>query len=230
MKKIYLLSLVALFFFACNDGTTTDGNEENVDQTKEQSESTDSDKSTSSVKYPFEAGIVKYESEVMGMNTVINVYFDNYGALESSISEVEMMGKKMTAKSLVKDGYLYSLAMDQKSGTKVKVESDFATYRFNSELIESKGGKKLGEEEILGKNCQIFSLTEDGVESKMWLWKNMLMKVSAEQNGMTYTMEVTKIEETSNFPDGIFDIPSDFNITEEEDLNMDDFGDENAAG
>ena len=61
-----------------------------------------------------------------------------------------------------------------------------------------------------------------------------MLKMSTEQNGMTMTMEAKKLEETSSFPDGIFDIPTGFNITEEADLNMDmdvdDFGDENAAG
>ncbi len=230
MKKIYLLSLIALFFIACSEGTN-DGSDGNVDQTEEQTESSDT-KSALTVKYPFKTGTVKYESEVMGMKTVVTVYFDKYGDLESSISKVDMDGKKMTAKSIFKDGYLYSLAMDQKSGTKVKVESDFTNYRFDSKMIESKGAKKLGEEELLGKTCQIYSLEEDGVKSKMWLWKNILMKVSAEQNDMTYIMEATKIEESGSLPDGIFDIPSDFNIIEEEDMNIDidDFGDDNAAG
>ena len=49
---------------------------------------------------------------------------------------------------------------------------------------------------------------------------------------MTMTMEAKSLEETSSFPDGIFDIPADFTITEEAEMNMDmdDFGDENAAG
>ena len=234
MKKIYLLSLISLFFFACDQGTSTDGNKDNVEQTGGQTKSSGS-QTSSLVKYPFKAGIVKYESEAMGMKTVLTMYFKAYGDVESSITKVEMMGKKMTMKSLIKDGYLYSLAMDQKSGTKVKIDSEFSTYRFDPKMIEEKlsegGGKKLKDEEVLGKTCQVYSIIEEGVESKMWIWETLLMKMSAEQNGMTMTLKVTNIEETNNFPDGIFDIPADFNITEE-DLNMDDdgFGDENAAG
>lgn len=216
MKRIYLLSLIALFFFACNNGTSTD----------------------ELVKYPFKAGIVKYENDVMGMKTTLILYIKDYGDVECSVSEVELMGKKMTMKSLIKDGYLYSLSMDQKSGTKVKVDSDFSTYKFDSEMFEetldSIGGKKLGTEKILGKTCQVYSMLQDGAEQKLWIWKNMLMKMSAEQNGMVMGMEVISIEETSNFPDGIFDIPADYNITEEAemdiDMDIDDFGEDNAEG
>ena len=214
MKKIYLLSLIALFFFACNEGTSTD----------------------ESVKYPFESGIVKYENDVMGMKTTLTLYIKDYGDVECSVSEVEMMGRKMTMKSLIKDGYLYSLAVDQKSGTKMKIDPEFSTYSFDTDMFEEKidslGGKKLGTEEILGKTCQIYSMMQEGAEQKMWIWKNMLMKMSAEQNGMVMSMEVKSIEETNNFPDGIFDIPADYNITDEPemDMNVDEFGDENAAG
>ncbi len=214
MKKIYLLSLIALFFFACNEGTSTD----------------------ESVKYPFESGIVKYENDVMGMKTTLTLYIKDYGDVECSVSEVEMMGRKMTMKSLIKDGYLYSLAMDQKSGTKMKIDPEFSTYSFDTDMFEEKidslGGKKLGTEEILGKTCQIYSMMQEGAEQKMWIWKNMLMKMSAEQNGMVMGMEVKSIEETNNFPDGIFDIPADYNITDEPEMDMDvdEFGDENAAG
>ncbi len=214
MKKIYLLSLIALFFFACNEGTSTD----------------------ESVKYPFESGIVKYENDVMGMKTTLTLYIKDYGDVECSVSEVEMMGRKMTMKSLIKDGYLYSLAVDQKSGTKMKIDPEFSTYSFDTDMFEEKidslGGKKLGTEEILGKTCQIYSMMQEGAEQKMWIWKNMLMKMSAEQNGMVMGMEVKSIEETNNFPDGIFDIPADYNITDEPEMDMDvdEFGDENAAG
>ncbi|RLD64140.1 MAG: hypothetical protein DRI95_10910 [Bacteroidetes bacterium] len=214
MKKIYLLSLIALFFFACNEGTSTD----------------------ESVKYPFESGIVKYENDVMGMKTTLTLYIKDYGDVECSVSEVELMGKKMTMKSLIKDGYLYSLSIDQKSGTKMKIDQEFSTYSFDTDMFEEKidslGGKKLGTEEILGKTCQIYSMMQEGAEQKMWIWKNMLMKMSAEQNGMVMGMEVKSIEETNNFPDGIFDIPVDYNITDEPEMDMDidEFGDENAAG
>ena len=226
MKRIYLLSLIALFFFACNNETTTDDNGANVDQTE----------TSSIVKYPIESGIVKYENDVMGMKTSLTLYIKDYGDVECSVSEVEMMGKKMTMKSLVKDGYLYSLSVDQKSGTKMKIDSEFSTYSFDTDLFEEKidslGGKKLGTEEILGKTCQIYSMMQEGAEQKLWVWKNMLLKMSAEQNGMVMGMEVKSMEETNNFPDGIFDIPADYNITDEPEMNMDvdDFGGENAEG
>ncbi|OQX97233.1 MAG: hypothetical protein B6I20_13085 [Bacteroidetes bacterium 4572_117] len=236
MKKIYLLSLVALFFFACNNKTSDNANESNGEQVEVENETSDPETTSSLAKYPFEEGIVKYENNVATMKTSLTLYFKDYGNVECSVSEVEMMGKVMKMRSLVKDGYLYSLSMDQKVGSKLKIgKENYSNFRFEEKLFEEKikeeGSKKLGKEKILGKTCQIYSIQEDGVESKMWIWKNMLMKMTAEQNGMTMTMEVKKIEETDNFPAGIFDIPADFKITEEEDVDMDDaFEDDGAVG
>ncbi len=231
MKNIYLLSLLTLFFFACNESTTNNEDKKDTEQTE-----TTNSETTFSKKYPFEAGIIKYESSAMGMQTSLDLYFKDYGKVECSISEMDMAGTKMIMKSITKDGYLYALNMNEKRGTKMKTDSDFSSFRIDVEMLEEKlmqnGGQKLGTEEVLGRTCQIYSMSQDGANSKIWIWETMMLKMETEQNGMTMTMEAKSIEETTNFPKGIFDIPADFNITDEAEMNMDidDFGDENAAG
>ena len=131
MKNIYLLSLITLFFFACNEGTST--NQNDTEQTEETSSESESLK-----KYPFKSGTVKYVSDAMGMQTTLQLYFKDFGAEECSVSEIEMMGQKMTMRSLTKDGYLYSLEMSQKRGTKMKVEADFSPYRINAKILAEK--------------------------------------------------------------------------------------------
>jgi hypothetical protein len=60
----------------------------------------------------------------------------------------------------------------------------------------------------------------------------MMLKMSANQNGLSMTMEAKSIEETDKFPKGVFNVPSTYTITEEPDMDMDvdDFDSENAAG
>jgi hypothetical protein len=75
--------------------------------------------------------------------------------------------------------------------------------------ITKEGVTKLGEEEILGKTCQIYSLTENGAEVKLWVWKGMMLKMESSQQGMTIKIIATEISEST--PDqALFEIPSDF--------------------
>ena len=127
--------------------------------------------------------------------------------------------------------------MDQKSGSKVKVDDKFTTYLFDNESFEQKmkevHGKKLGNEEIMGKDCQVYSMQENGAVSKLWIWKNIILKMTAEQDAMSMEMLAVDVQETDDFPKGIFEVPEGFNIEEIKDYqneDIDDFDDENAAG
>jgi len=238
MRKILFLSLITLFFFACNENNTENNKKDKLDKTEKQTKAneTKTASKSSKIQYPFKSGIVKYESEAMGRKTNMTLYFKDYGKVECSVSKIDMGGQSMTMRSLIKDGYLYSIADAQKNGTKMKVDDSYSTYIIDPELFEKKlseiNGEKLGTEKVLGRTCQIYSMNENGAESKMWVWKNMMLKMSAKQNGLSMTMEAKSIEETDKFPKGVFNVPSTYTITEEPDMDMDvdDFDSENAAG
>lgn len=237
MKNLLFLSIMGILFFACNDSNTSDkGSNSKADKIENQTGTKDTKTSSSSQKtpYPFKAGIVKYESDAMGMKTNMTLYFKDYGKVECSVSKVEMGGHSMTMRNLIRDGYLYAITDAKKSGTKTKVDDSYSTYIIDPDLFEKRlgemNGKKLGTEEVLGRTCQIYSMVENGAESKIWLWKNMMLKMSANQNGLSMTMEAKSIKETGQFPKGVFNVPSTYTITEEADMDMDDFGDGNAAG
>jgi hypothetical protein len=244
MKKYFILSFALLFLFSCNQFSSSENNSNNnkENHTVKKSEKKETVETTSNsldVKYPFKSGIIKYANDAMGMKSTLTVYFDNYGAKECAVSEIDMNGQKMTMRSLVVDNYLYQLAMDQGSGSKVKVDDNFKTYLFDTEEFEKRmaevKGKKLGTEDVLGKPCQIYSMEENGAVSKIWVWKNVVLKMTAQQDAMEMSMLAVDIKETGDLPKGIFEIPAGFNIEEikAEDYNnedIDDFDDENAAG
>ena len=54
----------------------------------------------------------------------------------------------------------------------------------------------------------------NGENSKFWIWKGLMLKMTATQNNMEVTMEATEINETSDFPSGTFDIPKDIEFVE----------------
>lgn len=244
MRKYFILSFILLFLFSCEQftGSNNDNKEKNnaigkKQETKEKR--VESNANGSKIKYPFKSGIIKYANDAMGMKSTLTVYFDDYGDKECAVSEIAMNEQKMTMRSLVVDNYLYQLAMEQGSGSKVKVDDNFQTYLFDTHEFEKRmkevKGKKLGTEEVQGKPCQIYSMEENGAVSKIWVWKNVVLKMTAMQDAMEMSMIAVDIKETGNLPKGIFEIPKGFKIEEIKaddysNEDIDDFEDEHAAG
>jgi len=232
MKKLLLLSFIAIFIFACNNDSSNESNsEDNNNQTTESSDS------KLFVKYPFESGIIEFKNEMMGRNTKMALYFKDYGKKQCIVTQAEMMGQKVSTRIFEKDGYFYSLLMEKKTGVKTKItdKEDIGEknpFAFKEEYLKEVNGKEDGIGEVLGKKCKTYSFVQDGVTNRIWVWDNLIIKMEVEKSGMKMLTEVTKIEETSDFPDGIFDVPADFTITEDENIEEadDDFVDENAKG
>jgi hypothetical protein len=214
MKKLLLLSLLAMFAIACNN-----------------SGSSNSESGSSSERYGIKSGILIYKNSMMGMEVKITQYFKEYGEIEATITEMEMMGQKNKQISLRKDGYYYSYSEGQKEGAKFKIDVNDSTSnkKLTEETILKEGGKKVGSEDVLGKECTVYEIPGESGQSKLWVWKNMMLKMVAQQDQMEITMEATELKETSDFPEGVFDLPADINFKEMTDQQQD-FEDPNAEG
>lgn len=79
----------------------------------------------------------------------------------------------------------------------------------SEETLIKEGAKKLADEEFLGKNCQVYSMTKDGADIKLWVWQGLMLKMETSAQGMTMSMIATTISESSPDP-VLFEIPSDF--------------------
>ena len=80
----------------------------------------------------------------------------------------------------------------------------------NAELIQQMmGGKKVGKETILGKECDIFELPGGG---KISLWKGIVLKQDMPMGGMKFGLVATKIEEDVDFTIADFTPPKDVKI------------------
>lgn len=227
MKNLLLLGLLTVFIFACGSNESTENTTDENLAEENATENTNSDK-----KYDIKSGYVKYKMSMMGMDTYVTQYFKDYGETEATITELEMMGQKMKTNSLRKDNYLYSYTEGQPQGTKVKMDempaSEGEMAKLDEKTILAQGGKKVEGEEILGKKCDVYEINTDTEKSKFWIWKSLVLKMTASQNGMEATMEATEINETSDFPSGIFDIPQGIEFVEP---NLEaDFEEEGAKG
>ncbi len=217
--KYLLLSFIAIFIFACTNDLD---NESKYDGNIERTEKINRDSSSIShsfIKYPFESGIVEYKNTIMDNNKTVTLYFIDYGKQQCIVSTSELKGEKISTRDFVKDDYYYSLIMSEKRGVKYKITEKNNQIKTNIFVLEKKYLEKIGvrkeeSESVIGKECDVYSYIENGIENKIWAWGNLIIKMEAEQNKLKMLMEISRFEKTNVLPFGIFDIPSDFSITE----------------
>jgi hypothetical protein len=161
----------------------------------------------SSVTYGVKSGIIVYKTTKDGKEFKTTHYFDQYGEVETIKTETELEGKKVNQVVISKDDYSYIYYEGQKEGEKrsnVRFPGLLDSERYNDSTIIKKGGKKLGTEKILGKECTVYELSFLGDKTKVWLWNNIVFKKETENT----LVEIVEFKETSDFPAGIFDVPS----------------------
>ncbi|MEA5109868.1 MAG: hypothetical protein VB072_05515 [Lentimicrobium sp.] len=143
-----------------------------------------------------------------------------------SESESNYMGEKQTDNSLMimKDGYSYIINLKDKTGFKTKdgeleedptadiMPEDDVTFR---QMIEAEGGKILGNEKFLGRDCIVVELNQaddsgEPLLTKMWYYKGIMLKM---QNSFT-TMEAVKFEENARIPAEKFEVPAGIQLME----------------
>jgi hypothetical protein len=183
MKKLILLSIVAVFLYSCAD--------------------------TKDKKYEIKSASIKYKNSMMGTETTKMVYFKEYGDIEATTSDMAFMGMKGKQVSLQKEGFLYIFLEGEKEGMKMKMEDSIVKSQIlNEENITKEHGKKTVTEKVLGKECTVYEINEGGVPTKIWIWKKLPLKVTYSQQGVEVVMEAVELNESPDFPQGIFDLPS----------------------
>ena len=176
--------------------------------------------------------MIEYKTTVnapeMKSTAVTTTWIDNTNDRQAVFTdtESEVMGRKQGGKSLMimKDGWSYVIDLTQKTGFKskddemdestmeIKETEDDVTFR---QMIESEGGKIVGNDKILGRDCIVVEMTEEGetnepVITKAWYYKGIMLKMT---NAFT-SMEATKFEENITISSDKFEIPSDIVISE----------------
>ncbi len=220
MKKLTLAVFAALtvFVFSCNNSGDKTNN--NADSTKTATTENNEVKAPAGSKYQLKSGIVTMNSEVMGIKNTVTMYFDEYGKKESQISTGEFMGVKTENMNLTKDGYMYTVDLLKKTGTKMKILSnnpqnlDFSA--LTEDIMKEMNLKKEGTETFLGKTCDKYSMNYEKMKMKGYylVWQNIAVKTDMEISGMKMKLEATKIEENVSVPADKFEIPADIKIQE----------------
>ena len=214
-KKTFLLIVFAVFaIISCKNKSNDNSNQSNTNNTEVKNNK------TSKGKYDFKSGIITLKSTVMGMEQKYVIYFDDYGKKEATDVIMEMMGVKVHSRSFIKDGYIYSLEMNEKKGTKTKyVENYTSNMDFNNipeDIAKDMNLKKTGKETFMGKDCDVYTIDYKSMSTagKFLVWKGIALKTEMNSGGTTVVMEATDIQENVRVDDDIFEIPSDFTIEE----------------
>lgn len=212
--KLITIALMASLtvLFACKSKTN-----ETVATTENPTEVT---AETAKGKYAIKSGIVEYKTQMMGMDVLQTMYFDDYGKKEAQEVKMEMMGVKMHTLTITKDGFIYSLDMVKKTGTKTEemgsMTQNIDFQNLSEELAKDMDLKKLGTEEFLGKSCDKMSIDYKKMAMKgtFLVYKGIALKSENEMGGMKVNLIAQKFEENPSIPNDKFEVPADFKMEE----------------
>jgi len=176
-----------------------------------------SETATPKGKYAIKSGIVEYKTQMMGMDMKQTLTFDDYGQKEATDMEAEMMGVKIHTVTITKDGFIYTLDMEKKTGTKISGKSpDIDFENLSEEMVKDMNLKKEGTEEYLGKTCEKMSIdyTKMKMKGTFLVYKGVALKSETDMGTMKVNLIGEKFEENPSVPASKFEIPVDIKIIE----------------
>ncbi|MCF8378754.1 MAG: hypothetical protein K9H49_04200 [Bacteroidales bacterium] len=208
-KSIYALFIVVIAVVSCqNQSNSNDNNLSNASSEKIRSEEKEKPKG----RYAIKSGIIEYKTQMMGMEMKQILTFDDYGNKENTDIEMEMMGTKIHTVTITRDGFIYTLDMVAKTGTKMKgVSPNIDFENLSEEMSREMNLTKLGTEKFLGKTCDKMSIdyTKLNMKGFYLLYKGVPLKIDAEMGSTKMKLDAEKFVENPQIPDAIFEIPSD---------------------
>ena len=200
-------------------------------------------------RYEVKSGIVKYTTTISGKvlggkiagSGTESLYFKNWGALELKEQESEQtttmkffgkekvetssshtMSKLDNGESYVADFKTKTITANRDLGMDMMKQSNKDAGEAGMNVLEAMGGKKVGNESILGYNCEIW----DVMGAKNWIYKGVMLKMEVTMLGITTVTEATSAKFDVSVADSNFNLP-DFPIQKMEGfMNNDEFNNE----
>jgi len=171
-------------------------------------------------RYEVKSGIIEYTinggGDMMGIKTKIkgtakNIFKD-WGNLElhDEAKSSIVMGMEEHQREMTKiDGKdIYVVDFDKKVIVKYAPEmllgseyKDLA--KSDKEMMISMGGKKIGEDKILGYACEVWEM----LHTKIWIHKGIPLKSEANVMGMNHITEATSVQLNVQVPDEKLKLP-----------------------
>ncbi len=208
MKKLFFVFLALTFIIACSK--TEEKKVENNDQQTVTTQ--EAPKPVVSQRYGVKSGVIFYDAP---MGTKQELYFDDYGAKEVSITSIDLGVAKSKSIEIRKDGFSYTYEEGKNEGTKkawyVPASTDYS--KADPKTLERYKVKDLGTETVAGKDCKKFSAEFGGSPIVSWTWNNILIKSVTKMGQGEFVIEATKIQDGSVDPK-IFELPASVTFKE----------------
>lgn len=223
MKQILCIA-IALSFFAA--GCSKDNGEETARQNAA-SENATVQTSSQKGKYQIKSGLLelKVENNMMKADSKQILYFDDFGKKErtETYTELKMMGQSIKSIGIVlNDGeFSYSFDPEKKTGTKMKffgthtgAQYDFDN--FTEEMKKDWNLKKEGTINILGRNCDKYSMDNKDMKMKgtVCLWKGLALESDIDMGGIKMKITAVSLNDNADIPSDKFAVPADIKFEE----------------
>ncbi len=230
MKKLSIILVLIIVVISCK------GNESNPTDSIA-SKATKENQQTLK-RYNVKSGIVKYKTTISGnvMGSTItgsgteSLYFKDWGALElketksSQKTIVKVFGKETTettsshtinkldkGESYLADFGKKLIYVTRDPLMDYMKQSNTDVGEAGKSMLESMGGKKVGEETYLGYNCEMWSI----LNGKQWMHKGVVLKIDLTVLGIRTLTEATSAKFDVSVSDSNFELP-DFPIQKTE--------------
>jgi hypothetical protein len=209
MKKILLFSvtlITAITFISCGDG-----------RKDESDNSTKGSASDFQKRYGIKSGVIEYiiTGSQEGTKTL---YFDSWGMRQAeytrSILNVGKFTKSLNLVNIIDGEFQYMINIDQNSGTKTRnpilkaieqLKDQKGFNEFGEQMLLSVGANKIGSENFLGKDCDVYEMKSTG--TKLWVWEWITLKSETQSGGIKINLTATRINEGGSVPSEKFKIP-----------------------
>ena len=167
--------------------------------------------------YTVKSGIVTMEMDMMGQKIVQEVYFDDYGAKQATLSDFG----GMKSRSIVVDGETVMVNDDEKTAMKMPMMGQRETVNFSNldeKAIKKYKVKELGTETVAGKECKKYEVTlfmmGQPQKQTVWVYKGITLKSSSSSDFGEMVQTATKIQEDVEIPASMFTLPEGVEIQE----------------
>lgn len=171
--------------------------------------------------YEVKSGKVTMEMDMMGQKIVQELYFDDYGAKQATV--MNMQGQKM--RSIQKDGS--SIMINDADKTAMRMPAmGMGQNTINFSALDEKTIKKnrieeAGEEVIAGKTCKKYKykvmMMGQAVNATAWVYKGITLKSSMNTDFGEMGQTATKIEEDITIEPSMFTVPEGVKV---QDMDM----------
>jgi len=179
-------------------------------------------------KFTVKSGKIVYEYNGVNKGSK-TVYFDDYGERyyeqEKYVNETTIFGQTTTTETdhitiIVKDQF-WEINHITKSNRTGKLpfynethqmyagKTDAEIQQMSDDIIDSFGGERLGEEQVLGRNCEKIKV----LGSVIWVYKGITLKSTTNVMDIIAGEEATSFDENINIPSSRFRAPQNVQYT-----------------